>query len=202
MKLAILLAAAAISVQARDVYFDRANVLHPAFGAAYRVNGHRVELTRGAVTFHLADSGAPPVEIVTPSVTIQPYFAGDYRIEVNRFGESVITPYGGDLRIVAPSGTQWVSVGHKMIARGSPADPEFRVVANAPSRWRRIASLVAAAIQINAGAGGGSDDSGDATRTTQAAGNAPAKSDSAAKSPPPRPNDGAPKSASGTARGK
>ena len=105
MKLAILLCAAAVAAPARDVYFDGANVLRPAFGAEYRVDDHRVELIRGAVMFYLvADSGAPPVEIVTPSVTIQPYFAGDYRIEVNRFGETVIVPYGGDVRVLAPAG--------------------------------------------------------------------------------------------------
>src|SRR4051794_22122993 len=120
MKFAILLLVAALSAQARDVYFDTANILRPAFGAEYRIDDHRVELKRGAVLFHLVDSGAPPVEIITPSVTIQPYFAGDYRIEVNRFDETVIVPYGGDLRVVAPSGSQWLPVGQKMIARGSP----------------------------------------------------------------------------------
>src|SRR3954468_11600263 len=135
MKLAILLCVAT-AAYARDISFDGVNVLRPAFGAEYRIDDHRVDLLRGAVAFYIADSGAPPVEFVTPSVTIQPYFAGDYRIEVNRFGETVILPYGGDLRVVAPSGSHWLTVGQKMIARGPAADPEFRVV-NAVTRWRR-----------------------------------------------------------------
>ena len=82
MKLDILLCAAAAAAEARDVIFDKVNVLRPAFGATYRVDDHRVELTRGAVAFRVEDSGAPPVDIVTPSVVIQPFFRGDYRIEV------------------------------------------------------------------------------------------------------------------------
>src|SRR3954470_16930554 len=102
MKLAILLCAAAVAAPARDVYFDSINVLRPAFGAEYVIDDHRVELKRGVVMFHIENSGAPPVEFITPSITIQPYFAGDYRIEVTRFGETVIVPYGGDVRVVAP----------------------------------------------------------------------------------------------------
>src|SRR5581483_4880568 len=59
MKLAILLAAAA--APAKDVTFDSANVLHPAMGAEYRVAGRDVELKFGSVTYHLRNSGAPPV---------------------------------------------------------------------------------------------------------------------------------------------
>jgi hypothetical protein len=203
MKLAILLCAAAGSASAREVRFDTVNVLRPAFGAAYAVNDHRVELKRGTVVFHLENSGAPPVEIVTPSVTIQPYFAGDYRVEVNRFGETVIVPYGGDLRVVAPSGSQWLPVGQKMIARGSAADPEFRIV-SAVSRWRRFADRLANIAHIAWSSGGASYDSGDSSQSDDSGAKPAApKPDTTPKSSPPKPTEGSRgSSAPATQRGK
>jgi hypothetical protein len=202
MKLAILLCAAAAAAPARDVYFDGANVLHPAFGAEYRVHDHRVELIRGAVVFRLVNSGAPPVEIMTPSVTIQPYFTGDYRIEVNRFGETVIVPYGGDLRVIAPSGSQWLVVGQKMIARGSPNDPEFRIV-NAVTPWTRLADRIAQAVRSGGASGGAAFESG-ASDDNEGARSKPvaAKPDPTPRNAPPKPTEGSPKTASGTPRGK
>jgi hypothetical protein len=202
MRLAILLWGAALAAQSHDIPFGGNSSLRPDRFAEYRIDGRRVELKKGGVVFHLGDSGAPPVEIVTPSVSVQPFFAGDYRVEVNRFGESVIVPYGGDLRIVAPAGAQWIVPGQKMIARGSPANPEFRIV-NAISRWRRLAMRIGGAVQAASGFSGGgssdnnsSDNSASASRPTT-----PAKSEGA-HSPPPKPNDSASRSSSPPSRGK
>jgi hypothetical protein len=203
MKLAILLCAAAASAEARDVYFDNANVLRPAFGTTFRVDDHRVELTRGSVLFHVANSGAPPVEIVTPSVVVQPFFAGDYRIEVNRFGETIIVPYGGDIRVVAPNGSQWLAVGQKMIARGSPADPEFRIV-SAVSRWQRLADRIGTLAHTAWTSGGGSVDSGESVQSDERSSKPAAKSEPAPRSVPAKPSEGSGRSAPApsTQRGK
>jgi len=160
MKLAILLAAAAAAAPAKDVTFDSANVLHPAMGAEYRVAGRDVELKFGSVTYHLRNSGAPPVRIAAGSVSVEPYFAGDYKVEVKRSGEVEITPQqGGSVRVVAAGGTEWVAVGNKMIVRGGGPNPQYRIV-SAVSRWSRLATALAN-INFGAGvaAGGGSDDS-------------------------------------------
>jgi hypothetical protein len=202
MKLVILLCAAAAVAPARDVHFDTNNILHPAFGAEYRVADHRVELIRGAVVLHLADSGAPPVEFVTPSVTIQPYFMGDYRIEVNRFGETVIVPYGGDVRVVAPGGSQWLPVGQKMIARGSPADPEFRIV-SAVTRWSRLTDRIAQAVRLGGAPGSASFDNGDSDRSERGSSKpSVGKSESTPRSAPPKPSEGSAKTAPATQWGK
>jgi len=188
MKLATLLFVATFAAQARDIYFDQVNVLHPAFGATYRVDDHRVELTGGTLVFHLENSGAPPVEFVTPSVAIQPYFAGDYRIEVNRLGETIIVPYGGDVRVVAPAGSQWVPVGQKMIARGSSADPEFRIV-SAFSRWQRLTDLISRLSHNGSVSGGASNDSGESSRPEQTRSKPEVKVESTARSAPAKPTE-------------
>jgi len=159
MRSAVLLLAAVLTADAKDIPFE-GNVLCPDYFAKYLVSGHRVELTRGVVTFYLADSGAPSVEIVTPSVAVQPFLAGEYRVEVNRFGETNITPAGGDVRVVAPQGAQWVSPGQKMIARGPASAPEFRIV-DAVGRWGRLANRIATAVRfgsVGVAAGAGSEE--------------------------------------------
>jgi hypothetical protein len=202
MKLAILLWAAALAAQARDIRFDGKNLLHAELFTDYRIDDHRVELRRGVLVLHLVDSGAPPVEIVTPSVSVQPFFAGDYRVEVNRFGQSVIVPHGGDLRIVAPAGTQWIAPGQKMIARGGPANPEFRIV-DAVSRWQRLAARIASAVQMVSISGGASTDTGQTEESSSGGKSAaPAAKAESPKTAPPRPNDNAPRSTSPTSRGK
>jgi hypothetical protein len=144
----------------------------------------RVELKRGVVMFRIDDSGAPAVEIATPNATVYPYFAGVYRIEVKRSGESLITPYGGDVKVSSPSSVEWVPVGKKMIVRGSPADPELRVVSTV-SGWRWIApmlSTMSSSGGVFAGAGGSSSDDDSSSRRSDP----PARPDSGNKGSEPR----------------
>jgi hypothetical protein len=194
MRTAFLILAAALAAGAKDFPFEGENLLRADYFARYAISGHRVELTRGFITYHLADSGAPPVEIVTPSVSVQPFLTGEYRVEVNRFGETHITPAGGDVRVVSPQGAKWVAPGQKLIARGPAAAPEFRIV-DAVGRWGRLAARFSAAFQhMSVGASAGSDDSSSETahHDDRAKPSPPAgKSDAPSRTPAPNhPNEG------------
>jgi hypothetical protein len=169
MRLALLLWAAALAAQTRDIPFD-GNILRVDRKADLTAGDHRVELKRGRVVFHIVDSGAPPVEIETPNVIVQPYFAGEYRIEVKKSGESIVTPLGGDVKVSAAQGVEWVPVGRKMIVRGSAAAPQFRVV-SALTGWRWIGAMLQTMAQnsgssasVAADSGPTSDDSAPAAR--------------------------------------
>jgi hypothetical protein len=201
MKLTILLWAAVLAAQTRDIPIQGANLLRVDRNARVVVGESRVEVQRGAVVYRIVDSGAPPVEIVTPAVTVHPYFMGDYRIEVKKSGEATITPLGGEVKVTAPQGAEWVPVGRKMIARGPAANPSFRVV-SALSGWRWIAEGIRTAMK-NSGGGGvsvdadvstASDDSSSRSRPTgpppasapSSVGRGAASGDTRSGSPPSR----------------
>jgi hypothetical protein len=193
MRTAVLLCAALFAAEAKDITFGGKNVLHPDRFTVVRVDDHRVQLDHGVVTFHIYDSAYRPVEIVTPTVTVQPFLVGEYRIEVTRFGETQVTPTGAQVRVVSPQGAEWVSPGQKMVVRGSAAAPEFRLV-DAVSGWRRLANRVAAAfgsISIGGGSGGGEETATESARADDAKAKPaePAKPD--ARTPNPNhPNEG------------
>ena len=115
---------------------------------------YRIELLRGALTYDVLSAGAPSVEIATPSVGAWPTIPGQYEISVSRAVESAIVARAGSIEVVAPAGSEWVNEGQKMIARGSAAAPQFKIV-SALSVWRRLAILVS---NLNLGAGTGSSD--------------------------------------------
>jgi hypothetical protein len=201
MKLIMLLWAAVLVAQTRDIPIQGANLLRVDRNARVVVGGSRVDVQRGVVIYRIVDSGAPPVEIVTPAVTVHPYFMGDYRIEVKKSGESTITPLGGEVKVSAPQGAEWVPVGRKMIARGPAANPQFRVV-SAASGWRWIAEGIRTAMK-NSGGGGvsvdadastSSDDSSSRSRPTgpppatapSSVGRGSASGDTRSGSPPSR----------------
>jgi ferric-dicitrate binding protein FerR (iron transport regulator) len=119
---------------------------------------YRIELLRGALTYDVVAPGAPGVEIATPSVAAWPLVPGQYDISISRAAESVIVARAGSIEVVAPSGSEWVNTGQKMIARGSPAAPQFKIV-SALSVWKRLAILVSN-LSLGGGAGTGTDDSG------------------------------------------
>jgi hypothetical protein len=65
----------------------------------------------------------------TPNISVRPTKIGAYRISVTEAGQTELTVRAGDVEVFSPRGSQWVSAGQLMIARGSTADPEFQVVA-------------------------------------------------------------------------
>jgi hypothetical protein len=89
---------------------------------------------------------------------VRPSNQGAYRIAINAAGESEITVRAGEVEVFAPSGSQLVGAGQKMVARGSPSDPEFKIMSAVP-KWRRAARIFLASVQLGATASSsGSDD--------------------------------------------
>ena len=89
-----------------------------------------------------------------------------------------------------------------MIARGSPADPEFRIV-NAVTRWTRLADRIAQAMHSGGASGSASFESGDSDEGERANSKpAPAPTAHESRSAPPKPSEGSEKTAPATQRGK
>jgi hypothetical protein len=174
MRTAVLLCAALFAAEAKDITFGGKNVLHPDRFTVVRVDDHRVQLDHGVVTFHIYDSAYRPVEIVTPTVTVQPFLVGEYRIEVTRFGETQVTPTGAQVRVVSPQGAEWVSPGQKMVVRGSAAAPEFRIV-DAVGPLRRLANRISAAFNSFSFGGGNGGGTEEAAVSTGSSDDSPAK---------------------------
>ena len=165
MRLALALWAVACAAQSRDIPIHGGILLQVDRNAELTVGESRVEIRRGKVVYRIVDSGAPPVELVTPVVSVHPYLRGDYRIEVKKSGEAAITPLGGDVKVSAPQGDEWLPVGKKMLVRGPAASPRFRIVSGLTG-WRWIAEGLRTAMKnssggasVDADVSSGSDDS-------------------------------------------
>jgi hypothetical protein len=181
MKAVVILWAAALAAQTRDIPFDGANVLTAERKAELVAGDHRVELRQGKAVFRIQDSGAPPVEIETPCVTVHPYFTGDYKIEVKKSGETTVIPLGGDIKVSAPQGVQWVPVGFKLIARGPRSNPQFRVE-SALTGWAWITAKLGpfakggGGVSVDPGVTASNDDSGSSSHRPSGPPSAPASS--------------------------
>ena len=118
----------------------------------------QVLLDKGSLIWDAQDAASLRVEIQTPSVSIRTDQPGLFSVGVNAKAETEIVTRAGMLEVFAPTGSQWVAPGQKLLARGLPSDPEFRI-GNA-SRWRRLFTLLsnlqlgAVASSFNSGDGG------------------------------------------------
>lgn len=117
-----------------EIQFDSSNMLR--MGAAAEVHltqmeaqHYQFEFAKGVLTYRLLRPTEAAVEIDTPSVSVRPSRVGTYRIVVNDAGETQVTARAGAVEVFSPHGSQWVSSGQTLIARGDPADPEYQVVA-------------------------------------------------------------------------
>ncbi len=167
----------------------------------------RIELARGVLTWHAANPPAREIRIGTPSVGVRPSSPGEFRVAINKAGESEILARRGELEVFSPAGSQAVAAGQKLIARGDAANPEFRIVSGV-SRWGRALAAFGNMVQVAAdvsSSGSGSDSdsssgsnsnssSSSSSNSGSSAGSAPAKeqaSQPVSKPDPPvaRPDD-------------
>jgi hypothetical protein len=97
-----------------------------------------VQIAAGTTTFRvLRDSGAD-VEISTPTVSVRPAEQGSYRVTVFPDGTTEITVRSGRAEIFSPRGTETLTAGRTMEARGTPSDPEYMINAAIPQdEWDR-----------------------------------------------------------------
>ena len=126
-----------------EVQFDSSNLLRLGGNAEIHLadleyNRYQVELAKGTMTFRVLRAAGANMEVDTPSVSVRPSKIGTYRISVNENGETEVISRAGDLEIFTPRGSQWISAGQMMVARGTAADPEFQIVgARSPDDWDR-----------------------------------------------------------------
>jgi len=129
-----------------EIQFDAANILRIGGNAEVRLTQltqlaggrYQMEIARGTVTFRVLRSSDANVEVDTPSVSVRPSKQGVYRIMVNDAGETQMIARAGEVEVFTPRGSQWVTQGQMMVARGTTADPEFQIVnANPPDEWDR-----------------------------------------------------------------
>ena len=129
-----------------EIELDSANILR--IGGNAEVNlatleygRFQVEVAHGTVTYAIPRASSANVEVDTPSVSVRPSGQGAYRITVNDGGASQITVRAGQAEIFTPRGSESLSAGQTMQARGSPSDPEFQIVNAIPmddwDRWNQ-----------------------------------------------------------------
>ena len=117
-----------------EVQFDIANMVRLAQNTEVHFtnleNGRfQLKLGRGTVTYRLLRDTNAQVEIDTPSISIRPARQGVYRITVTDDGQSYVTPRAGQVEVFTPKGSQMVTTGQTLMARGDAADPEYQMVA-------------------------------------------------------------------------
>ncbi|MCS6954193.1 MAG: FecR domain-containing protein, partial [Bryobacteraceae bacterium] len=115
-----------------EVQFDWANLIRLAGDSEIRLaelEHHRylIQIVRGTVMFRVLRDSEAEVELSTPSVSVRPFRKGAYRISV-RDEESEITVRSGEAEIFTPRGAERLRSGRTMLARGTRADPEYRIV--------------------------------------------------------------------------
>ena len=124
-----------------EVQFDSANLIRVGANAEIRLArleyGHyTVQIAHGTITFRVLRDSHAQVELETPPVSVTPLQIGSYRIYVQDGDETEITVREGSVEIYTPKGTEQLQQGQTMLARGDPADPEFRIVpAIAHDQW-------------------------------------------------------------------
>ncbi len=117
-----------------EVQFDYSNMLRVGENSEVRLaelehQRYIVQVARGTVTFRVLRDKQGDVELSTPNVSVRPVKRGIYRLTVREDGSSEITVRSGEAEIFTPRGSERLSSGRTMQARGSASDPEVQIVA-------------------------------------------------------------------------
>jgi hypothetical protein len=130
-----------------EVQFDWASMIRLSSNAEIRFaeleyRRYIIQVARGTVTFRVLRDLDADIEISTPSVAVRPVKRGVYRVSVHDDGTSEITTRSGEAEIFTTRGSERLRAGKTMLARGTTADPEFRVVAEVDrdewDRWNEL----------------------------------------------------------------
>ena len=116
-----------------EVQFDSSNMFRMGANAEVHLTEleaarYQLEFARGILTYRVLRPTDAAVEIDTPSVAVRPSRVGAYRISVNDAGETQVTARAGSVEVFSPRGSQTVTTGQTLIARGDPSDPEYQIV--------------------------------------------------------------------------
>lgn len=126
-----------------EVELDSSNVLYMGGTSeihltALEYGRVQMELSHGTITYRILRASNANIEVDTPSISVRPSKVGTYRITAKDNGETEVTVRAGDVEVFTPRGSQWVSNGQTMVARGSASDPEFQIISAAPAdEWDR-----------------------------------------------------------------
>jgi hypothetical protein len=126
-----------------EIQFDWASFLRLFSNAEVRLaeleyRRYLIQLARGTVTFRVLRDLDADIEISTPTVAVRPVKQGTYRVSVHEDGSSEITVRSGEAEIFTPRGSERLRSGRTMMARGTAADPQFRVGSEIPKdEWDR-----------------------------------------------------------------
>jgi hypothetical protein len=127
-----------------EIQFDALNAIRLWFATEVRLSEleykqYQVQVAQGTVMFHVARDNDARAEISTPTVLVRPARQGSYRVTVNADGTTEMAVRAGQAEVFGPTGSEFVNAGQTMMARGSPSDPEVRVVTSGPldefDRW-------------------------------------------------------------------
>jgi FecR protein len=115
-----------------EVQFDSSNLIRIGGNAQIHLttleaDRYQMELGKGTLTYRILRPSNTNSEVDTPSISVRPSKSGIYRISVNDNGETQLTVRSGDVEVFTPKGSQWVSQGQTMLARGTSANPEFQM---------------------------------------------------------------------------
>jgi hypothetical protein len=133
-----------------EVQFDWANMLRIGSNAEITVaqleyKRYMLQLARGTVTFRVLRDSDADVELDTPSVSVRPSRRGVYRVSVRDDGTTEVTVRAGDVEVFTPRGSQRLTAGQRLEARGTASDPEFQIAAAYPAdewdRWNESRDL-------------------------------------------------------------
>ncbi len=126
-----------------EVQFDAVNMIRMGPASEVRLSElqykhYQVQIAEGTTVFRVLRDNDAQVEVSTPTVSLRPVRAGTYRIVVRPDGTTQITVRQGAGEIFGPRGSENLAAGQTMEARGTPADPEFQIVAGIPlDEWDR-----------------------------------------------------------------
>ena len=126
-----------------EIQLDYGKVLRVGPNSEVRFSGmdiksFQVQIAAGTVTFRVLRPSESQAELDTPSVAVHPLRQGIYRVGVREDGTSEITVRSGEAEIYSQKGTERLSPGRTMYARGSSTDPEFQVSEAIPlDSWDR-----------------------------------------------------------------
>ncbi|HSP66995.1 MAG TPA: DUF6600 domain-containing protein, partial [Bryobacteraceae bacterium] len=126
-----------------EIQFDAANMVRVGQTSEVRIGEleygrYLVQIASGTTTFRVLRNSSADVEISTPTVSVRPTEQGSYRITVFPDGMTEITVRSGRADIFSPRGSETLTAGRTMQARGNPSDPEYMIVAAIPNdEWDR-----------------------------------------------------------------
>ncbi len=114
-----------------ELQLDFANILrlsgHSEANIAGMADGHiQIQIAQGLVEYSVLKGAEGDAEIDTPTVAIHPLRDGEYRIEVNDAGETIVIVRKGQAEVSTPEGSTKVDEGEMITVHGTGADVQFK----------------------------------------------------------------------------